>query len=68
MLTHCEEAGLGPINVCMGTTVSMNTGRSGVWLGPLVDHRFTHGEGLFKVRADYGPHSGGSDSHAVIQQ
>ena len=31
MLKYCQESGLGPIHVCMGTTVPMN--RSVVWLG-----------------------------------
>ena len=40
MLTHCEESGLGPIHICMGTTVPMNTSSSGVWLGHLVGRGF----------------------------
>ena len=48
MLTHCEESGLGPIHVCMGTTVPMNTSSSGVWLGPLVGRGFEPRRGLIQ--------------------
>ena len=48
MLTHCEELGLGPISVCMGTTVPMNTSSSGVWLGPLVGPEFKSRRGLIQ--------------------
>ena len=48
MLTYCAESGLGPIHVCKGTTVLMNTSRSGVWLGPLVGRRFEPRRGLIQ--------------------
>ena len=48
MLTHCEELGVGPIHVCMGTIVPMNRSSSGVWLGPLVGHRFKPRRGLIQ--------------------
>ena len=48
MLTHCEESGLGPIHVCMGTTVPMGGSSSGVWLGPLVGCGFKPQRGLIQ--------------------
>ena len=48
MLTYCKESGLGPIHVCMRTTVPMNTSSSAVWLGPLVGHGFEPRRGLIQ--------------------
>ena len=48
MLKHCEESGLGPTHVSMGTTVPMNMSSSGVWLGPLVGHGFEPQRGLIQ--------------------
>ena len=48
MLTHYEDSGLGPIHVCMGTTVPMNTSSSGVWLLPPVDRGFKPRRGLIE--------------------
>ena len=65
LLTHCEELGLWPIHVSMGTIVPMNTSSSGVWLGSLVGQA---SEWADSRCADYCHHFGGSNSHVVIQQ
>ena len=48
MLTNCEESGLGPIHVCIGTIVTMNMSSNGVWLGPLVVRGFKPRRGLIQ--------------------
>ena len=69
MLTLCEESGLWPIHVCMGTTVPMNMSSSGIWLRPLVGRGFKPRRGqIHCVQTMYCPDSGGYYSHVVIQQ
>ena len=65
---YCEESGLGPIHVCVGTTVPKNTSSSGVWLGPLVGCGFGPRRGLIHSVQTIVLTLCRSDSHVVIQQ